>query len=384
MNKKIIVSLSVIAAVAAIAISGTVAYFSDTETSTGNTLTAGVIDIVVDGQNPWEANFSAELSDIKPCYTRYIEFTVRNLIYSNPIDLWKHIHITDQNDGYITEPECTEGGGTWDGTIGTCTGPDQTCCTGSYVPRNNLAAYIIYDMWVCNPVLYACSTEDNGEPDYDTGWDPIIEESQYVRLDNISSAWIYLGKLEPDAKMKVVQSYHLRSWPYAPEPEVTNWAQGDEMTFDIDLMATQENTPGPKGYFATLKMENKDPVSWEIISGDGIQGQLMYKTSGDEFDYSFSGVAPQGGVSYDLIYASDPWPQTGILIDSAVSDASGSISMSGVKDLGTDLPALYDINPGAKIWLVLSSDYTTDHMTGWNPSEYLFEEQYISYDDTNI
>ena len=64
MNKNILISLSVIGAVAAIVIGGTIAYFSDTETSTGNTLTAGVIDIVVDGQNPWNKTYSAAMLDI--------------------------------------------------------------------------------------------------------------------------------------------------------------------------------------------------------------------------------------------------------------------------------------------------------------------------------
>lgn len=45
MNKKILISLSVIGAVAAIAVGGTIAYFSDTETSTGNTFTAGELDL---------------------------------------------------------------------------------------------------------------------------------------------------------------------------------------------------------------------------------------------------------------------------------------------------------------------------------------------------
>lgn len=49
--KRILISLSIIAAVAAIAIGGTVAWFSDTETSTGNTFTAGVIDIELDDQD---------------------------------------------------------------------------------------------------------------------------------------------------------------------------------------------------------------------------------------------------------------------------------------------------------------------------------------------
>ncbi len=47
-KKKIIVSLSVIAAVAAIVVGGTIAYFSDTETSTGNIFTAGTIDLKID------------------------------------------------------------------------------------------------------------------------------------------------------------------------------------------------------------------------------------------------------------------------------------------------------------------------------------------------
>jgi len=44
MNPKILISLSVIGAVAAMAIGGTIAYFSDVETSTGNTFTAGSLE----------------------------------------------------------------------------------------------------------------------------------------------------------------------------------------------------------------------------------------------------------------------------------------------------------------------------------------------------
>lgn len=48
MNKRILISLSIIGAVAAIAIGGTIAYFSDVETSTGNTFTAGTLDLTID------------------------------------------------------------------------------------------------------------------------------------------------------------------------------------------------------------------------------------------------------------------------------------------------------------------------------------------------
>ena len=48
MNKKILISLSVIGVVAAVAIGGTIAYFSNTETSAGNIFVAGAIDLKID------------------------------------------------------------------------------------------------------------------------------------------------------------------------------------------------------------------------------------------------------------------------------------------------------------------------------------------------
>lgn len=49
--KKILLSLSIIGVVATIAIGGTIAYFSDTESSKGNTLTAGVLDLKIRDQD---------------------------------------------------------------------------------------------------------------------------------------------------------------------------------------------------------------------------------------------------------------------------------------------------------------------------------------------
>ncbi len=49
--KRILVSLSIIAAVAAIVVGGTIAFFSDVEKSTGNTFTAGIIDIELDDRD---------------------------------------------------------------------------------------------------------------------------------------------------------------------------------------------------------------------------------------------------------------------------------------------------------------------------------------------
>lgn len=67
--KKILISFSVIGVVAAIAIGGTIAYFSDTETSTGNTITAGILELEIRDQdegfgNGVTATWTA--SDVKP------------------------------------------------------------------------------------------------------------------------------------------------------------------------------------------------------------------------------------------------------------------------------------------------------------------------------
>ena len=54
--------------------------------------------------------------------------------------------------------------------------------------------------------------------------------------------------------------------------------------------------------------------------------------------------------------------------------------------VGKDRFRQVDINTGTKIWLVLSSDVncTTNTMSGWNPTEYLFEHDLIAYDDTDV
>ncbi len=53
--KKILFSLMTVALVVGLVGAGAFAYFSDTETSAGNTFTAGTLDLEVDGQNPLTA-----------------------------------------------------------------------------------------------------------------------------------------------------------------------------------------------------------------------------------------------------------------------------------------------------------------------------------------
>ncbi|MBT9175600.1 MAG: hypothetical protein DDT22_01280 [candidate division WS2 bacterium] len=62
--RKILVSLSIIGVIGALAIGGTIAYFSDVETSAGNTFTAGTLDLEISGY----ANWKFPITDATPGY----------------------------------------------------------------------------------------------------------------------------------------------------------------------------------------------------------------------------------------------------------------------------------------------------------------------------
>jgi hypothetical protein len=140
---------------------------------------------------------------------------------------------------------------------------------------------------------------------------------------------------------------------------------------------------------AFVELWEKDPATWGIVE-DGAWGKLKYNLERPEFDFVFNGHGLEIDTDYSLIYYADPWPgdNPGALIASGTSNDEGDIHLGGSMDLGMDLPDSADANypDGAKIWLVLSSDYaaTGCKMTGWNPTEYVFEYDLITYNDTDV
>jgi len=141
--------------------------------------------------------------------------------------------------------------------------------------------------------------------------------------------------------------------------------------------------------FTTLALNNKD-ASWVEIDGDGIEGTLVFETMSTEFNYEFDAIGLAVDTDYCLIYYADPWAgdNPGAWIGTFTSDGSGVISVVGSKDLGMNLPSEPDANylDGAKIWLVLASDYDTgtQEMIAWNMGDYLFEHELVAYSDCNI
>jgi predicted ribosomally synthesized peptide with SipW-like signal peptide len=127
--KKIIMSSFVILAVAAIAGYATISYFSDTETSTGNTFTAGAIDLTVDNEcyyngkacvgGYWDGTQEAcactwdlddlsgkvffNFADLKPGDTE--EDTISLHVDTNPAWACAKITLTSDIENGCTEPE---------------------------------------------------------------------------------------------------------------------------------------------------------------------------------------------------------------------------------------------------------------------------------------
>ncbi len=112
--KRILFGVLITAVVVTVAFGATQAYFFDTETSTGNTFTAGTLDLDVDGNNG----------------TNTVKFTVTNLVPGNqPVYTW-HLNNVGSINGYLDihniavssnentciEPETSAGDAT-------CTGP---------------------------------------------------------------------------------------------------------------------------------------------------------------------------------------------------------------------------------------------------------------------
>lgn len=123
-----------------------------------------------------------------------------------------------------------------------------------------------------------------------------------------------------------------------------------------------------------LYLYEKDS-GWVIVPG-GAWGLLTYNFKGHTFDYTFNATGlKQLGTGYSLIYYPEPqttWPHPVIVIDSGTSDGSGNLSLTGSYEFNADLN-------NAKIWLVLSGDIVGGSLSGWQPTEYLFEHNLITY-----
>lgn len=146
--------------------------------------------------------------------------------------------------------------------------------------------------------------------------------------------------------------------------------------------------PAGKSNMGHLYFYEKDPSEWTIVE-EGAWGKMTYQTSGMYFNFVFNGHGLVPDNEYTLIYYPDPWPGAGLIcLGAGVAvlneDGYGDVHIKGAVETCGDLPMEGDENKGAKIWLVLSGDVDCNErqMTGWNPTDYLFEHVLITYKDT--
>ena len=117
--KKTIISLTIISVVTVLAIGGTIAYFNDTETSTGNTFTAGAIDLKIDNTSYYNGEINEGLTweqkdldegdlffdfhDLKP--GDWGEDTISLIVDNNDAWACMDFNLYNADDNGLIEPE---------------------------------------------------------------------------------------------------------------------------------------------------------------------------------------------------------------------------------------------------------------------------------------
>lgn len=162
-TKRILISLGIIGVVAAAVIGGTIAYFNDTETSTGNIFTAGSIDLKVD-----HVAQSYNGVDCKTCSVTVISDETNMVTEKNEVPLtpypavfaWTHTAWTAEED-----PILDAAGAEW--------------------------------IWEDNPTKQADTTTDTSYTFEKTfeWWGPIVNTDLYMAVGSDNSVKVYLNNV---------------------------------------------------------------------------------------------------------------------------------------------------------------------------------------------
>ncbi len=133
-----------------------------------------------------------------------------------------------------------------------------------------------------------------------------------------------------------------------------------------------------------LYLVEKTPSGdWDTVE-DGAWGKMTYNVASG--DYVFNGHGLEAGKDYTLINFAridEPWPAAILTLGTGIANDGGNVHIAENIDKAL-LPDLTDEDDrtGAKIWLVLEKDIidlesSTPTLNGWNPTEYLFEDDLI-------
>ncbi|KUJ93486.1 MAG: hypothetical protein XD40_1336 [Archaeoglobus fulgidus] len=195
--RKLLLSILSIGFMMAVIATGTLTYFYDVEVSDNNTITAGTIDISVDGENPWTTSVIVT-DDAKPS----LNFCVYKLVCNNgtnPAVVYTRIDNITESNNEVTEPEL------------------EADPSGLI---NDLSNVTWFDL-----------AYNKGE-----GWNVLVKEG-VLTVRDVEGTWYKLTTLQPDECVNVLFSFHMKS-------DAGNEYQGDQMQFDIVFKAFQVNDDG--------------------------------------------------------------------------------------------------------------------------------------------
>lgn len=428
--KKILVSLGVIAIVAVAAVSATGAFFSDTETSTGNTFTAGEIDLKVDSTQHynnavcvdgyWALEKDATLQTPQypkigdSCGGTWGQLNGKDIVSEN---FFNFGDVKPGDSGENTVSLHVDNNDAWACVSIIPTKNDDVSSTGPELKAGDVAnTDSIYDGELAQNMDFLiwadiCTPNATGGTEYPNAvaGDNIYQERCDVPLTSghgpiTPTTWALADSSHPNVftgsgPLASGNNYYIGVGWKIPGT-VGNIIQTDTYQANISFYVEQSRNngtfvcPSVAPQANTLKLENETIVQdgpWIVINDD-IGATLTWTGNGQTFDFTLNGKVPVADADYSLIYYADGWPgnNPGAFIGYGHSNPSGNISFSGNPDLGISMPTSPDGNlaVGAKIWLVLSSDYnsgahSTGPMTAWQPDKYLFEGNvYIHYTHT--
>jgi len=204
MQTKLLISLMTIGLVASVIGIGTYAYFSDTETSAGNTMTAGTLNLIVNKLDPL-ATAVVVVDDLKPSLTRY-SGNIELVIEDNPGKLYKRISAVSCISGLNPEPEQAA---------------DPTNLINDFSP----VTWFDLEVW----------TIDEAHP---SGYWKVLVPDGTVSVGSLAAGqlWIYLGQYPAQTPVTIRQSFHM-------DAAAGNEYQGDICTFTEEFVVLQTNDP---------------------------------------------------------------------------------------------------------------------------------------------
>lgn len=239
--KKILISVSIIGVVAVIAVGATVAYFGDTETSTGNTLTTGTIDLKIDLQCPgtgcdWSLRdlngetIFGKVCDIKPGDEG--EVTLSWHVYDN--NAWGRLRFADIVD---YENKCTNSEGKVDST---CGDPGQG--------QGELSQNLVFTFWMDEGATpdWQCPDGNNGPcPDDLKEGDNILNGVETIFAEKSVAQIISEGGVKLPGELEGSTTYYL-GMKWEIPAETGNIIQTDSLVGKIIMEIVQSrNNPNP-------------------------------------------------------------------------------------------------------------------------------------------